>query len=173
MNITSRASTGRIPVRTGIRARILTHAAGQQVAVEVETNPNTDPEASVSYELEAGAKPPPRSPFQTGGMARGTRGGRSMAPADSLPLTATKQIVFIRHGLSSWNEEGRIQGSSNFSHLTAFGREQVRFHQQVIQFEFHSRSKKFVVPTTSTSNITEMMCLCGRTGCNPLFAHAK
>ncbi|KAJ8761548.1 hypothetical protein K2173_004324 [Erythroxylum novogranatense] len=36
-------------------------------------------------------------------------------------LSSTKKVTLIRHGLSSWNEEGRVQGSSNLSILTETG----------------------------------------------------
>lgn len=36
-------------------------------------------------------------------------------------LSAPKQVTLVRHGLSSWNEEGRVQGSSNLSVLTESG----------------------------------------------------
>jgi hypothetical protein len=41
-----------------------------------------------------------------------------------LPLPAIKtrrRVVLVRHGQSTWNAEGRIQGSSNFSCLTPKG----------------------------------------------------
>ncbi|BFG34628.1 hypothetical protein CerSpe_209020 [Prunus speciosa] len=37
---------------------------------------------------------------------------------------AAKRVVLVRHGQSTWNEEGRIQGSSNFSVLTKKGEAQ-------------------------------------------------
>ncbi|EOY33553.1 Phosphoglycerate/bisphosphoglycerate mutase family protein isoform 1 [Theobroma cacao] len=40
------------------------------------------------------------------------------------PIKAAKRVVLVRHGQSTWNEEGRIQGSSNFSVLTKKGEAQ-------------------------------------------------
>lgn len=40
------------------------------------------------------------------------------------PLTAAKRVILVRHGQSTWNEEGRIQGSSDFSVLTQKGESQ-------------------------------------------------
>lgn len=40
------------------------------------------------------------------------------------PIRAAKRVVLVRHGQSTWNEEGRIQGSSDFSVLTAKGESQ-------------------------------------------------
>ncbi|XP_068667314.1 probable 2-carboxy-D-arabinitol-1-phosphatase isoform X2 [Aristolochia californica] len=37
------------------------------------------------------------------------------------PLSSSKRVTLLRHGLSSWNEESRIQGSSNLSVLTDTG----------------------------------------------------
>ncbi|CAK9181807.1 unnamed protein product [Ilex paraguariensis] len=36
-------------------------------------------------------------------------------------MSSPKKVTLIRHGLSSWNEESRIQGSSNLSILTEIG----------------------------------------------------
>ncbi|CAL5432291.1 unnamed protein product [Camellia sinensis] len=40
------------------------------------------------------------------------------------PIRAAKRVVLVRHGQSTWNEEGRIQGSSDFSVLTPKGESQ-------------------------------------------------
>ncbi|KAF7152896.1 hypothetical protein RHSIM_Rhsim01G0207700 [Rhododendron simsii] len=47
---------------------------------------------------------------------------RDLAPLP--PIRAAKRVVLVRHGQSTWNEEGRIQGSSDFSVLTAKGESQ-------------------------------------------------
>ncbi|KAI3765032.1 hypothetical protein L2E82_15053 [Cichorium intybus] len=36
-------------------------------------------------------------------------------------LSSPKQVTIVRHGLSSWNDESRVQGSSNLSILTETG----------------------------------------------------
>ncbi|KAJ4836127.1 hypothetical protein Tsubulata_036723, partial [Turnera subulata] len=36
-------------------------------------------------------------------------------------LSSPKKVTIVRHGLSSWNEESRVQGSSNLSVLTETG----------------------------------------------------
>ncbi|XP_065879939.1 probable 2-carboxy-D-arabinitol-1-phosphatase isoform X1 [Euphorbia lathyris] len=36
-------------------------------------------------------------------------------------LTSSKKVTIVRHGLSSWNSEGRVQGRSNLSVLTEAG----------------------------------------------------
>ena len=41
----------------------------------------------------------------------------------SLPvLKESKRVVLVRHGQSTWNAEGRIQGSTDFAVLTDKGR---------------------------------------------------
>ncbi|PKA47272.1 serine/threonine-protein phosphatase PGAM5 [Apostasia shenzhenica] len=42
----------------------------------------------------------------------------------SVPLSSSKKVTLVRHGLSSWNEESRVQGSSNLSILTETGAKQ-------------------------------------------------
>ncbi|KAG1334995.1 Phosphoserine phosphatase 1 [Cocos nucifera] len=39
-------------------------------------------------------------------------------------LSSSKKVTLVRHGLSSWNEESRVQGSSNLSILTDTGARQ-------------------------------------------------
>lgn len=49
----------------------------------------------------------PRSLLQTGTMDVTTTGATQSFTQE--PLTTEKQVVFIRHGMSTWNAEGRIQ----------------------------------------------------------------
>ncbi|CAH2072153.1 unnamed protein product, partial [Thlaspi arvense] len=44
----------------------------------------------------------------------------------------TKRVVLVRHGQSTWNEEGRIQGSSDFSVLTKKGETQAEISRQML-----------------------------------------
>ena len=39
-------------------------------------------------------------------------------------LKESKRVVLVRHGQSTWNAEGRIQGSTDFAELTGKGRAQ-------------------------------------------------
>ncbi|KAF8403226.1 hypothetical protein HHK36_011326 [Tetracentron sinense] len=48
------------------------------------------------------------------------------------PITAAKRVVLVRHGQSTWNEEGRIQGSSDFSFLTQKGESQAETSRQML-----------------------------------------
>lgn len=53
--------------------------------------------------------------------------------APELPaLEATKRVVLVRHGQSTWNEEGRIQGSSDLSVLTSKGLSQAETNRQML-----------------------------------------
>ncbi|KAL5812195.1 hypothetical protein ACOSQ3_027145 [Xanthoceras sorbifolium] len=42
-----------------------------------------------------------------------------------------RRVVLVRHGQSMWNEEGRIQGSSDFSVLTKKGEAQAETSRQM------------------------------------------
>lgn len=48
------------------------------------------------------------------------------------PSPSTKRVVLVRHGQSTWNEEGRIQGSSDFSVLTKKGENQADISRQML-----------------------------------------
>ncbi|KAM7496872.1 hypothetical protein LguiA_021286 [Lonicera macranthoides] len=48
------------------------------------------------------------------------------------PIGAAKRVVLVRHGQSTWNEEGRIQGSSDFSRLTQKGESQAETSRQML-----------------------------------------
>lgn len=55
--------------------------------------------------------------------------------ATPLPLPAIKEakrVVLVRHGQSTWNAQGRIQGSSDISVLTEKGKAQAQTTQQVV-----------------------------------------
>ena len=69
---------------------------------------------------------PPFSHVVTGGRLGSEGSSRSLVPPEKLPLSSDKQVVLVRHGMSNWNVEGRIQGSSDEPELTEFGVEQVR-----------------------------------------------
>ncbi|GKA62338.1 probable 2-carboxy-D-arabinitol-1-phosphatase, partial [Tanacetum coccineum] len=47
-------------------------------------------------------------------------------------LKAAKRVVLVRHGQSTWNAEGRIQGSSDFSILTNKGEAQAETSRQML-----------------------------------------
>ncbi|RZC82309.1 hypothetical protein C5167_045098 [Papaver somniferum] len=48
------------------------------------------------------------------------------------PIKSAKRVVLVRHGQSTWNEEGRIQGSSNYSVLTKKGESQAETSRQML-----------------------------------------
>ncbi|KAG2311159.1 hypothetical protein Bca52824_022716 [Brassica carinata] len=50
----------------------------------------------------------------------------------SLSVSSPKRVVLVRHGQSTWNEEGRIQGSSDFSVLTNKGESQADISRQML-----------------------------------------
>lgn len=60
-------------------------------------------------------------------------GDRVDKPPLPLPeLDAPKRVVLVRHGQSTWNAEGRIQGSSDFSVLTDKGIAQAQTTKQMV-----------------------------------------
>ncbi|KAI7741119.1 hypothetical protein M8C21_002138 [Ambrosia artemisiifolia] len=48
------------------------------------------------------------------------------------PLKVGKRVVLVRHGQSTWNAEGRIQGSSDYSILTQKGEAQAETSRQML-----------------------------------------
>ncbi|KAI4382268.1 hypothetical protein MLD38_008253 [Melastoma candidum] len=48
------------------------------------------------------------------------------------PIKAAKRVVLVRHGQSTWNAEGRIQGSSDFAVLTKKGEAQAETSRQML-----------------------------------------
>eukprot|EP00882_Tetradesmus_deserticola_P014306 GHRQ01015211.1.p2 GENE.GHRQ01015211.1~~GHRQ01015211.1.p2 ORF type:complete len:117 (-),score=7.26 GHRQ01015211.1:148-498(-) len=46
---------------------------------------------------------------------------KDLPPLPLPPIKTHRRVVLVRHGQSTWNAEGRIQGSSNFSCLTPKG----------------------------------------------------
>lgn len=49
---------------------------------------------------------------------------KDMTPLPLPVLKESKRVVLVRHGQSTWNAEGRIQGSTDFAVLTDKGRTQ-------------------------------------------------
>ncbi|KAH0749935.1 hypothetical protein KY290_029167 [Solanum tuberosum] len=47
-------------------------------------------------------------------------------------IKGAKRVVLVRHGQSTWNAEGRIQGSSDFSVLTSKGESQAETSRQML-----------------------------------------
>ncbi|KAK9818803.1 hypothetical protein WJX74_001996 [Apatococcus lobatus] len=94
----------------------------------------------------------PRSPFYTGGMDVMTAGA-AQALTDK-PITTEKTIVIVRHGLATWSAEGRIQGSSNESELTPFGREQAeRVKEALSRMPFDSCFSSSLTRAKQTADI--------------------
>ena len=49
---------------------------------------------------------------------------RDQTPVKLPALKESKRVVLVRHGQSTWNAEGRVQGSTDFAVLTDKGRSQ-------------------------------------------------
>ncbi|KAL6850165.1 hypothetical protein ACP4OV_020792 [Aristida adscensionis] len=86
--------------RTG-RLRVLTIKASQTGLTDVSVQSPPGNEASVT------------------GAAYSFRGATTSLTNEI--LTSSKKITLVRHGLSTWNAESRVQGSSNLSVLTETG----------------------------------------------------
>ncbi|KNA05240.1 hypothetical protein SOVF_191590 [Spinacia oleracea] len=56
----------------------------------------------------------------------------AVVEVDFPAIKAAKRVVLVRHGQSTWNAEGRIQGSSNFSVLTTKGEAQAETSRQML-----------------------------------------
>lgn len=67
-------------------------------------------------------------------------GDRVDAPPLPLPRIARRRrVVLVRHGQSTWNAEGRIQGSSDFSELTPKGVGQAQITRDMVRPRAPSR----------------------------------
>ncbi|GMH38031.1 hypothetical protein BSKO_05915 [Bryopsis sp. KO-2023] len=51
------------------------------------------------------------------------------------PIKTAKRVVIVRHGQSTWNAEGRIQGCSDLSVLTELGKAQAQTTQELLADE--------------------------------------
>ncbi|CAK9200599.1 unnamed protein product [Sphagnum troendelagicum] len=91
------------------------------------------------------------SPF-TGGAYDFRRATKPLTPT---PLQAAKTIVLVRHGLSSWNEEGRVQGSSDLSLLSEKGKAQAqRVREAIVHMKFE---KCFASPISRAKTSAEII----------------
>lgn len=70
-------------------------------------------------------------------------------------LLSTKKVTLVRHGLSTWNEESRVQGSSNLSVLTETGVKQAeRCREALTNIYF---DKCFSSPISRAKSTAEVM----------------
>ena len=53
-------------------------------------------------------------------------------------LTESKRIVLVRHGQSTWNAAGRIQGSTDFAELTDKGRAQAETTRITVSIRYYA-----------------------------------
>ncbi|KAK8607949.1 hypothetical protein V6N13_023393 [Hibiscus sabdariffa] len=69
--------------------------------------------------------------------------------------SSPKKVTLVRHGLSSWNEEGRVQGSSNLSVLTEAGVKQAeRCREALLNTHF---DQCFSSPITRAKTTAEVL----------------
>lgn len=70
-------------------------------------------------------------------------------------LSSQKQVTLVRHGLSTWNDEGRVQGSSNLSILTETGIQQAeRCKRALVDIHF---DKCFSSPISRAKSTAEIL----------------
>lgn len=50
------------------------------------------------------------------------------------PIKEARRVALVRHGQSTWNAEGRVQGSSNLSYLTKRGESQAETTRQLVGY---------------------------------------
>jgi len=58
------------------------------------------------------------------------------------PILVYTQVTLVRHGQSTWNKEGRIQGSSDFSVLTDKGEGQAEITRKMLQVLYPISSRR-------------------------------
>ncbi|CAI0544485.1 unnamed protein product [Linum tenue] len=80
----------------------------------------------IAQEIQESFTPPPSTP-QDGEIS-----SELFVSAPFPPIKGAKRVVLVRHGQSTWNAEGRIQGSSNFSVLTKKGESQAETSRQML-----------------------------------------
>ncbi|KAK1263328.1 hypothetical protein QJS04_geneDACA008404 [Acorus gramineus] len=89
------------------------------------SSPSSSPVTRLGIRASSGLtvrrRPPPSDEV-------GVDGGRLAFPE----IGAAKRVVLVRHGQSTWNEEGRIQGSSDHSVLTTKGEAQAETSRQML-----------------------------------------
>ena len=86
------------------RARLLCHCRASKVG----TQSRPTQELSQQAKLHGKSDPPaPRSPFNTGSMDITTSGATTSLCGHDIPIEKT--IIIVRHGLTTWNEQSRIQ----------------------------------------------------------------
>lgn len=75
---------------------------------------------------------------------------KDLPPLPLPAITSRKRVVLVRHGQSTWNAEGRIQGSSNFSCLTAKGTAQAETTRDLVSPQTSSECRSRTAQHSST-----------------------
>lgn len=118
----------------------------------IKQTTHTGDRQQMTRQDEMPEQPAPRSPFNTGSMDITTAG--ATASLCGHPIPAEKTIVILRHGMTTWNEEQRIQGSSEGSELTTHGQAQaVRCREALAHMQLDSCFSSPIKRARSTSEI--------------------
>ena len=119
----------------GHEARTSDDLHSQPLPTSIAHGPFRRARASTSDTAQGARPQPPEILTRSAGSAPAStavwedqftqQGDRVDAPPLPLPPISTrKRVVLVRHGQSTWNAEGRIQGSSNAAVLTEKGKSQ-------------------------------------------------
>ncbi|KAH7682226.1 Histidine phosphatase superfamily clade-1 protein [Dioscorea alata] len=88
----------------------------------------------------------------TTGGAYGFEGATTSLTNELMP--SSKRVTLIRHGLSTWNEQSRVQGSSNLSILTETGIKQAeRCRNSLVNMTFDACFSSPISRAKSTAEI--------------------
>lgn len=137
-------------VRPGVQ-RCVHQATHVETGTSQQTS-HADKRQQMTRQEEVSAQPAPRSPFNTGSMDITTAGATASLCGHAIP--AEKTIVILRHGMTTWNEEQRIQGSSEGSELTIHGQAQaVRCRNALAHMQFDSCFSSPIRRARSTTEI--------------------
>lgn len=90
------------------------------------------------------------SPASGAGKAGARYGGRGSLAT----VRTSKEITFVRHGESTWNAEGRIQGSSDASTLTEKGKRQAEATRALIsEWEYEACLRSPLARASATADV--------------------
>lgn len=70
------------------------------------------------------------------------------------PISSPRRIVLVRHGQSTWNAEGRMQGSSDLSVLTEKGKQQAQATAEYVRPLYLSSCSQTSTSHTLSSSLS-------------------
>ncbi|KAF6263231.1 phosphoglycerate mutase-like protein [Scenedesmus sp. NREL 46B-D3] len=82
---------------------------------------------------------------------------KDLPPLPLPPIKTHRRVVLVRHGQSTWNAEGRIQGSSNFSCLTPKGIAQAETTRDMLKNDVQKFDTLYVSPLTRATQTADII----------------